>query len=278
MHQNPPLSPLGKGGGTILLIILTLFIGGCGQVVPTTVEETALPEIVEQPLFDEILLNTWQSVGDQMARMEYLDPAFETRVILYRFPTGLTWRLAQATEPKTISEWAEEESEAVLIINGFYFHEDYLPSGLLISNGDQIGTREFDMDRSGFIELSPELRIIDTSKAQIDRDLVIEGAQSYPFLLQDGKPVIESASDQVARRSFVGLDRAGHPYLGIVPDSLISLFGLANVISKIDIDWAEVINLDGGNSTGLSASFSEYKELIEGFAAVPNVIIVESGP
>ena len=82
-----------------------------------------------------------------------------------------------------------------------------LPSGLLISNGERIGEREFDYQRTAFLSLSPKLEIIDTTQEKVNLEKIKEGAQSYPLLIRDGQSAIESDSELLARRSFIGTDQ-----------------------------------------------------------------------
>lgn len=242
---------------------------GCGEnletINPPSAQQTTTP-----------ISHDWVDLGDGAQRLTDLSVSPSITIELYRFPqTNYSFRFINSTEPKTVAEWAKTLPNATLISNGVYFHEDLLPSGFFVSNGQLVGTREFDTNRSGMIVLAPEVSIFeDIGVHPTLSKTTEEAAQSYPFLIKNGSLAIVSDSNQLARRTFLGTDTQGLVYIGIVPDDAVSLYELAKRLEKIPVSWDSVINLDGGPSSGL-VDHTEKPESMNSFVAVPNIVVVE---
>lgn len=212
--------------------------------------------------------SAWASVAPGIDRLDT-----ET-ITLFRFaPGAFSWEFAHADQPSPVSSWAATLPDAVAVINGVYFKPDFTPAGLFIDNGTRIGSTAFDEDRSGILEFAPTLAIVDTATEEADKTAMTEAAQSYPFLIKDGQPAVATDSGALARRSFFGLDKQGNAYLGIVPDTEMSLYALAQTLSTLQTDWTNVLNLDGGPSSGLVVNAGDESESIDSFVGVPNVIV-----
>jgi hypothetical protein len=254
---------------------LILLLAGCG---PTNSQDPAnfirplpIPETSASPSRGE-----WQAMGRGVERLGYVSDEKPTvRMIIYRFEKRLfRTDIVHADVPKTIRAWRETLPDAIAIVNGTYFHEDLLPSGLLVDEGVRIGTRSFDKDRSGILLLGEHFEIADLSTTDIDLDRYQNYAQSYPFLIRHRLPVVESDSGQAARRTFIGTDE-NHLYLGIVPDTMVSLYRLADELTQMDIDWQDVLNLDGGSSSAMSVLVEGFPETVDGLVPVPNILTIE---
>jgi uncharacterized protein YigE (DUF2233 family) len=182
--------------------------------------------------------------------------------------------VSDAEHPKRVSEWADDIDDELLVANGVFFKEDWSPAGLLVSNGDIVSPQLFDRKRSGLLIFAPEFRIIDTATQDMPapNDLV-EAAQSYPFLVKDGIPVVPEDSGLTARRTFVGTDTDGNIYFGIVDRNAMSLFELSLALAAMDIEWDDVLNLDGGPSSGIITAGLKDRDF-DSQVPVPNVIIL----
>lgn len=217
----------------------------------------------------------WESVGAGMRRLEYIS-ADNTDVLLYAFdPAAVTLRIEQASEAKRVKTWAQSIDGEYLVANGFYFLEDNAPAGLLISDSQAWHTQAFDLDKSGIVELAPEFKIVDTETATFDSRGVTEAGQSYPFLLKQGRGAVKTDSGLRARRTFMGTDEAGQVYLGLVWRDDMSLYALMKTLQEMDIAWHNVINLDGGPSSGLVIETQSFTESFDSAASVPNVIVIQ---
>ena len=193
-------------------------------------------------------------------------------MIFYRLsPKQYEAEFIHALPPKHLSVWGAEATGTTLLINGVYFHEDYLPSGFLQIQGNRIGTRQFDQSKSGVIALHP-LRLIDTKTRSLKLETVPDVAQSYPFLLKNGILAVAEESGKVARRTFLGLDRDGTVYVGVAPYAPLTLYQLGQFLRQLPVSWAHVLNLDGGPSTGLWMKQGDRTELLDSYLPVPNVL------
>ncbi len=194
-------------------------------------------------------------------------------LLLYKIdPEKYTFSTEHTSSARSIANWQADLRTPALIVNGAYFHEDYSPSGMLIIDAQQIGSRVFDFDKSAILELEPLPNIIDTNTSPAPTDLR-NALQSYPLLIKQGRAGIEKDSELLARRTFFGIDTDKDIYIGILPKSELSLFTLSRVLERMPINWATVINLDGGPSSGIAVANDEIHNSI---FPVPNVIIVRN--
>lgn len=219
----------------------------------------------------------WKTLEPQVERLEFqYATTTAAKMIVYRFPADkFALHFSYSTSAQTVSEWADQFPRAALVTNGVYFNQDFSPSGLLTTKGTRIGKSVFDYDKSGLILLAPSFSIIDSSQGSVGLLGIREVGQSYPFLINDGKPALMRETGHDARRTFIGSDREGRMYLGIIPDATVTLFALMNILFQTGVKWNNVLNLDGGPSSGLVARLKEGKETKDSFTNVPNVIVVE---
>jgi len=217
----------------------------------------------------------WETVGRGLERLEFVSEDRD-HIVLYRFlPEHVSAGFKMTETPSRVKAWGQILPEASLVINGSYFLEDNRPAGRLVIAGEEVGDVAFDLDKSGVLELAPEFRIIDTAIEDFSFEESLEAAQSYPFLLKNGQSAIKEDSGLLARRSFVGMDTAGMAYFGVVWKDEVSLFGLMQALDEMDVTWTNVLNLDGGPSTGLMVEGEGFAEVFDSAAPVPNVIYVE---
>ncbi|MBI2551652.1 phosphodiester glycosidase family protein [Candidatus Uhrbacteria bacterium] len=252
------------------LLTLTLLFSGCGSVS----QEIVLPQMPVQPPIEEPMVpsNAWIAVDGYLERLGYVDPAAATvRAVVYRWPLAQAELRLVQDAPHTIREWKTIHPEGFLVINGVYFHDDMLPSGYAAVRGTRIGDRMFDLDKSAAVLLSPTLRLTKMdSEGELKDPLDI--FQTFPWLVYDRAPAVAEDSGLRARRTFLGTDGT-YAYVGVVSDSPLTLFALSHLLPKMGVDWTEVVNLDGGPSTGLSVQTGSFEETIDSLTAVPNVLM-----
>jgi len=257
----------------IAIAFFGVLAAGC-EVPPELAKTVLTPPATPSPSEEK---SKWQPVGEGVERLEfYTSTTTPTRLVLYRMPAkDFEWNFENSSQPQRVSAWAKDANDALLVVNGTYFHEDNLPSGFLVSHGTRVGSRKFDLDRSGVIAFSDQgPQLINTKTEPLDLTTVKNGAQSYPFIILDGQPSITEDSGLLARRTFLGLDRQGLVYIGVAPDEPVTLRELAQTLAGLDILWDKVINLDGGTSTGLGFRSSAFNETLDSYTTVPNVITV----
>ena len=220
---------------------------------------------------------TWVKVDEGAERAQFtFAEATSSDIILYRFePAYYRLRFAHHLPPLTVAAWASELPEARLLVNGVYFHEDNFPSGILITSGTRIGARQFDKDKSGVILLDGKPALLKSGLDPKAMNVWHEAAQSFPFLIWNGAAAVTTDTQKLARRTMIGTDKEGRVYLGVLPFSSLSLYGLSHALMTLPIRWQSVLNLDGGPSTGLMSRLGGYSEMINSYGAVPNVLVVE---
>ena len=157
-----------------------------------------------------------------------------------------------------------------------YFHPDRWPSGWLKASGTIVGQRAFDVAKSALLELSPRPVIeVDPARNVALQREAKDAAQSYPLLVAHGHALVTEDSGKVARRTFVATDRAGaYFYIGIVPYAEISLHELSQALAKLPVNWDNVLNLDGGPSSGLAYRDPDHAQTIDSYVTIPNVLTV----
>lgn len=251
-----------------LIALLSAAVLGAGCTAPEFAPPSAVlpaPAVEMEPKPTNI-----QS-GLQEISFQY-GSSTQERILLYRIdPEQYQFSFEYASSAKSIADWQLALGAPALVANGGYFHEDYSPSGLLIMRGNRIGERQFDFDKSAVLELAPEFLIIDTKEESFDAQNVREALQSFPLLIKDGMPAVKTDSGLKARRTFFGVDRDGSVYVGVVPDSEMSLYELAQALARMGTAWSRVLNLDGGPSTGIAAGNGKIENSI---FPVPSVIVV----
>ena len=259
----------------IALGLMTTIASGCGTMSSEGINGVAglldqTSEVQEPEVF------AWKDVAPGIERASVAIPQdeWQAHLILYRFdPEKNEFKFLNDSEnPKHLSEWSKE-IPADFLINGFYFHEDFSPSGRLNIDGEDQGSRSFDPSLTGTIVINDGPEIIDTIKESIptsSRSI----AQSYPFLVKDGKNDIEEDSQKVARRSFIGTDEEANIILGVLIGGEISLYEMAEELIKLPIKWKRVLNLDGGTSTGFSSKIAGEEEIADSYGPVPSIIYV----
>lgn len=249
-----------------LLVVFCLFSGtGC---LSSPIVLRPEPESPHLPVSEG-----WTVLQDGMSVRTYTTAIASGDIRVYRFEKGKFDWVFRAGDPKTVSQWSESIEGEVAVANGVYFHEDFLPSGLLIADGARVGGRAFDLDKTAVISLGTSPRIIDTSANEsFDEGSAKNAGQSYPLLVRDGAPAVREDSGLTARRTAFGVDEGGNAYLLLAVDEEPTLFQFAQAIHGMDIAWDRVINLDGGPSSGIQSSLDP-EGSVDSFTPVPNVIV-----
>ena len=185
--------------------------------------------------------------------------------------------LNSSQEPRYVFDWLYDNDEAEIVINGGYFHEDFTPSGYLKINSERIGERVFDQNLSGLIQIEEgKLSIRDLSLKPLEEgDQLESGLQSYPFLIKNSKPAVTEDTEKTARRTALGTDSEGNIYIIIADISHLSLYEFMDQLIKTKIPFNDVLNLDGGTSTGIAISYGSLREVKDSLTKVPSVIVFD---
>ncbi len=221
-------------------------------------------------------LPTWENVDHGIARYDCPPAACGNRIIIYRFQKGaFSWSLKESETSRTVEGWANDLPSAVFVLNGVYFDENGKATGALVMKGKRVSAKEYELDKSGIIELAPETRVIDTAKEKSDLDRMEEAAQSFPLVIKSGEPVESFKDARGARRTMIGNDADGNVYAISIPEDAATFADTARALKKIGVKWDNVLNLDGGTSTGFAARTGSWTETMNSIVQVPNVLVVE---
>jgi uncharacterized protein YigE (DUF2233 family) len=199
-------------------------------------------------------------------------------VIVRIDPSAVRLRVAYAPDqPRGLRSWFEQRRPLVAI-NGSFFTEQNRPTALLISDGAASGASYEGF--GGMLAVAPgggvSLRPLRDQPYDPGEPLD-QAMQSFPMLVfPGGSPAEIDDNGQHARRTALAIDRAGRLLLIVVPTNGFTLRGLADWLSRSDLDVDRALNLDGGSSTGLYLKDGALEEAIDSFGPLPIVLLVEA--
>lgn len=265
----------------IVFLCTALALLGASCDVTTTQTQTTTatrPDIVSSPAPTVEIGGQWQQLDDTFDYMEYtFEETASAQLHLYRARAeDVTMRMEHdEKQPLSIHGWSSRLPDAALLFNGVYFSEDNFPSGFVLVDGEQLGTRQFGIEHAGLITFDDEVSLFDGAVDSAHLNMADNLAQNHPVLISHGTDAIRSDDGQAARRTIIGRDTEGHLYVGVIPRKTVTLFETMELLQSLDIAWDTVINLDGGSSTGLAAAIGAHEQLFPSYALVPNIFIIE---
>jgi len=186
-----------------------------------------------------------------------------------------------APDNKTISE-VHKEQGSLLSFNGIFFTEKYEPTGLLISNGKKLHK----LSKASLV--NGIFTIDDQNQVKILRTNEFENSKNYIFALQNGplliykdKIEIDTDSQKTASRTTIGVNNENKIIIIILRQSIfnfgntLSLYDFAHMVKGNsafkDLNISNLLNLDGGNSTGFAINDEYYPEIEK----VQNIILTK---
>jgi hypothetical protein len=185
---------------------------------------------------------------------------------LFRFDVGY-----RPGQPLSLYEW-QQQSGALVVVNGGFFTEASVATGLVISGGEVHGSsyRGFGgmlaIDESG-----PMLRFLPESPYESSERLVA-GLQAFPMLIRPGGRLGELEDNGArARRTVIAQDNAGRMLFIVASQGALTLTELRDYLVTTDLGLEAVLNLDGGASTGIF--LAEPAEGIVSFSLLPSVVL-----
>jgi hypothetical protein len=191
--------------------------------------------------------------GFEVAELPVMSASGELdRILLNRIdPARFSFVVRNAPKgDKGIDEWEQALPKAVLIVNGSYFDLKGKPDTPFISQGEDLGPREYDAKAGAFVaRLDGSVAIHDLRQAKWqDRFMGAKNAMvSYPLLLgADGQTHVNVKSRWLANRTFVAQDHAGRILIGTTKEAFFSLDRLASFLKDSPLELALALNLDGG--------------------------------
>jgi uncharacterized protein YigE (DUF2233 family) len=169
------------------------------------------------------------------------------------------------------------DAGAVAAVNGVYFHPDFKPLGLVVTEGKTVHEFERAKLLSGVLSVQGsrvELRRADVFKSASN---LREALQAGPWLVEDGAVLSGLNTVKPARRTVVATD--GRDNWALVVTSPLTLAETAEVLTLSELlgGWTvrDALNLDGGSSTALLA-ISGGRPVIDipSFGAVRNYLAI----
>lgn len=180
----------------------------------------------------------------------------------------------QPGESQRLSDWLAE-SGASIVVNGGYFTNADLATGLVITNGVTHGTSY--QGFGGMLAVTadgPKLRSL-VEKPYSTQEEIAAGLQSFPMLILPGNQIGYSEEDDLpARRTVIAQDDQGRFLFILATTGTYTLHKLAQFLLNSDLDLEMALNLDGGSSTGLL--IAEPVDGVAPFTLLPVVIEIYS--
>lgn len=162
-------------------------------------------------------------------------------------------------------------------VNGGYFHPDFTPIGLVVSDGKTLHPSEKASLLTGIVGATKEGRIsiVRSSAYRSKPTAFVDAIQCGPMLVEKGAPVAGLNATRIARRTAAATGPSG--LAALVYITSVSLEDAAQILSLPGIlgSWAPAtaLNLDGGTSSALWAagiiSLPEIKRVRNFIGVVP---------
>jgi uncharacterized protein YigE (DUF2233 family) len=196
----------------------------------------------------------------------------EQFTILRIDPTLFTFRIGYSPgQPKPLATW-QAETDALITMNGGFFTEAYLATGLMVVDGQVSGSSYVGF--GGMVTVGEggvEVRSLG-ERPYSPTETFDYALQSFPMLVLNGEPAYQTADFDAARRTVIGVDGDGRVLLIFASWGGFTLAELSSYLASTDLGLVNALNLDGGTSTGLI--LADPPENIPAFVAVPSVILV----
>jgi exopolysaccharide biosynthesis protein len=152
-----------------------------------------------------------------------------------------------------VSVWARQTG-ALLVVNGSYFTDEHMVTGLTVSGGVARGST-YD-DYAGMFAVTDDDRVTVRWLRAWPYDPtepLREAVQSFPVVVKPGGVMgfpADGDDGRPSRRVVVAQDRQGRILLLIAPRGYLSLHALAAWLTGADLEIDVALNLDGGTSSG----------------------------
>jgi uncharacterized protein YigE (DUF2233 family) len=149
-------------------------------------------------------------------------------------------------------------AKVVAGVNGGYFHKDYRPVGLMISDGKTINGFERAKLLSGLVGVKQDghVSILRSGEYDSAKSQLLQALQCGPMLVEDDQLVAGLNDERIARRTIVAKGVRGETALIYI--SSVTLADAARILNLPSIldTWKPktAINLDGGSSSGMWAA------------------------
>lgn len=266
---------------TITLFLSAFVFSGCELAGDGTI--TVLPledqESVEQNLYsDWTAVNEAKSAHLKVFEIHDKDGILKERVnVLSLNKNKFTFEIKEnVVNPLSVNAWHFENQDALAVINGSFFDENYKATGGLWLKGkgkiiSLTGNNSYDgavvIDANGKLSLQ-YLPSNNLQTLKDDEQVLV----NFPMLISKGKMLLKNNGGEGARRSLIGEDEQ-FIYLISTDSFYFNLYDMMVWTGKNLEGIENLMNLDGGSSGGLSVLGDLMKWSNNSLASVPNVII-----
>jgi uncharacterized protein YigE (DUF2233 family) len=230
---------------------------------PTRIPDTGWEAL--HPGFERRIVHLFDEDGRTLEQLYILriDPA------LYEFQVNY-----RPGEPQMLQEWLAQ-TEALAVVNGGFFTEEYVATGLIIVDGQASGASYGDF--AGMFAVAndvPQVRWLGERPYSPDEPIQ-HALQSFPMLVKPGGVEGYAEDDGLPnRRTVVGMDGNGRILILVTPWGYFTLYSLSQYLLQSDLNLDVALNLDGGTSSGLILANPD--EQISGYVPIPAIISIYS--
>jgi uncharacterized protein YigE (DUF2233 family) len=232
---------------------------------------TPSPAVTPSPDWQEV------GVGMELRTLEYTYNSSKYHFQVEKIdPTQTNIHLSYFQEGKTLRSWAEEVNNG-LVVNAGFFKENNEPVGLLFTDAIRRDQHRIKPEGTGLLSMhAGEIKILDLSAVDVpEPGNLTDALQSYPMLISNGQIVVGETLTSQDRRTAIGMDTSGNVYIFTAEYPHLGLYEFATILKESPLQLSEVLNLDGGGSTGLVIKTPKHSQVIDSLTTVPTVLIVE---
>ena len=191
--------------------------------------------------------------------------------------------------PLPLLEW-QRRLGAIAVFNAGQYYPDFSYMGLLVSGGEVISGRPHPRFRAalvaGPVGGGAGARVLDLETRSLAKERARwrEIAQSFMLFDGQGEPRVKR-TEQVARRTAVGEDRAGR-LLVITSEGGYTLWEFARLLQAAPLGLTHAMSMDGGREAELCvssrgfryASFGRWEDGADDQVAVPLPAVIAVSP
>lgn len=228
--------------------------GGASTPTRSTSTEGATPLPSATPVTPD---SGWQDLrpGLEKRTINLVDDdgTWQENVTILRLePDRFRFEVAyQPGDARSLVTW-QEETGALLVVNGGFFTAEYVATGIVVAGGQAQGT-----SYEGFggmlavTERGPTLRWLRADPYRVQEPLLF-ALQSFPMLITPGGvPAPTEDGGGRSRRTVVAQDRRGRFLFLVANRGHFALRTLSDFLVASDLQLDAALNLDGGTSSGM---------------------------
>lgn len=186
-----------------------------------------------------------------------------------RFDFRIGYRPGQ---PQPLAAW-QMETDAFIVLNGGFFTEEFVATGLIVADGAASGVSYGDF--AGMLAITdagPDLRWL-AERPYSSTESLLYALQSFPLLVKPGGALgFPDEDGNPARRTAVAMDADGRFLIILTRQGNFTLHQFSRWLTGSDLGLDIALNLDGGPSSGLI--LADPRQELLAFSPLPAVIII----